>query len=93
MHMADEFRNRVVEQMSVDIYLPSNLWYKAHQISQLKCSLFLLAVVFSQSIEARCWAHHEDVVGAAPTGDASTTSEWSKILFSTEVRLIIEIWR
>ena len=31
--------------------------------------------VFVQSIEARCYVENEDVVGAAPKGDAPTTSE------------------
>ena len=35
----------------------------------------------------------EDVVGAAPTGDAPTTSEWSTIYLPTKVRLILETWR
>ena len=35
----------------------------------------------------------EDVVGAAPTGDAPTTSEWSTILLPTKVRLILEVLR
>ena len=34
------------------------------------------AVVFMQSIKAMCCVENEDVVGAAPTGDAPTTSEW-----------------
>ena len=38
-----------------------------------------LAVVFAQDIEAKCQVENEDVVGAAPTGDAPTTSEWSTI--------------
>ena len=50
-------------------------------------------VVFVQYIEAKCWAENEDVVGAAPTGDAPTTSEWSKILVPTKVCLILETWR
>ena len=33
----------------------------------------------------------EDVVGAAPTGDAPTTSELSTILLPTKVRLILEV--
>ena len=33
-----------------------------------------LAVVFVQSTEVRCWVENEDVVGAAPTGDAPATS-------------------
>ena len=34
---------------------------------------------------------YEDVVGAAPTGDAPTTSEWSTILLHTKVWLILEV--
>ena len=49
--------------------------------------------VFVQFIEARCWVENEDVVGAAPTGDAPTTSEWSTILLPVMVGLILDIWR
>ena len=52
-----------------------------------------LAIVFAQSNKARCQVEIEDVVGAAPTGDAPTTSEWSTILLPTNVRLILETWR
>ena len=38
-----------------------------------------LAVVFAQSIEARCQVENEDIIGAAPTGAAPTISEWSTI--------------
>ena len=34
---------------------------------------------------------NEDVVGAAPTGDAPTTSELSTILLPTKVRLTVEV--
>ena len=34
--------------------LPENLFFKSHQISKLKCFSSPLAVVFGQSIEARC---------------------------------------
>ena len=34
--------------------LPSSLKYKLHQIPKLKCFSFRLAVVFAQSVEARC---------------------------------------
>ena len=44
------------------------------------------------SIEARFEVKYKDVVGAAPTGDASTTSGWSTILLPTKVRLILEVW-
>ena len=50
-----------------------------------------LAVVCAQSIEARCWVENEDVVGAVPTGDAPTTSEWSTILLPIKARLILEV--
>ena len=35
---------------------------------------------------------NEDVVGAAPTGDAPTISEWSTISLTTQVRLILDTW-
>ena len=49
--------------------------------------------VFAESLEGRCQVENEDVVGAAPTGDAPTTSEWSTILLPTKVRLILEVLR
>ena len=53
--------------------------------------LFCVAVVFAQSIEARCQVENEDVVGAAPTGDAPMTSERSTILLPTKVHLILKV--
>ena len=50
-----------------------------HQIPKLKWFSSRLAFVFARSIEAMCWVENEAVVGAAPTGDAPTTSEWSAI--------------
>ena len=50
-----------------------------HQIQQLNRFSFLLTFAFAQYIEAKCLVENEDVVGAAPTGDAPTTSEWSTI--------------
>ena len=46
------------------------------------------AVVFAQSIEVRCQVENVDLVGAAPTGDAPTTSDWSTILLPTKVSYI-----
>ena len=40
-------------------------------------------IVSAHSNEVRCYVKNEDVVGAAPTGDAPTTSEWSTISLST----------
>ena len=47
---------------------------------------------FAEPLEARCQVENEDVVGAAPTGGASTKSEWSTILLPTNVRLILDQW-
>ena len=63
-----------------------------HQILMLKCFSSHLVVAFLQSIEARCYVENEDVIGAAPTGDAPTTSVWSTILLPTKVWLILEVW-
>ena len=63
------------------------------KISKLKCFSSHLVVVFTQFVEARCLVENEDVIGAAPTGDAPTTSEWSTIQLPTNVPLILETWR
>ena len=62
-----------------------------HQTPKLNHFSFRPADVFTQSIEVRCWVENEAVVGAAPTGDAPTTSEWSTILLPTKMHLILEI--
>ena len=36
------------------------------------------------------WNQDEDEVGAVPTGDAPTTSEWLTILLPTKVLLVLE---
>ena len=58
------------------------------------------AVFVTQSCVGLCyrgtihWSQvlNEDVVGAARTGDAPTTSEWSTILLPIKVWLISEVW-
>ena len=60
--------------------------------TKLKCVSSRLAVISVQYIETRCSVDNEDVIGAAPTGDALSTSEWSTILLPTKVRLILKIW-
>ena len=72
--------------------IPSNLRYKSHQIQKVKCFSYRLAVVFAQSIEARRSVENDDVVGAATTGDAPTTSDWSTILVAIRMRLILEVY-
>ena len=59
-----------------------------HQIPKLKCILTRLAVVFAQFIEVE----NKNVVGAVPTGDAPTTSEWSTILLPSKVHFILKVW-
>ena len=89
-------RGGIVDDVWADYHwnkLPSSLLYKQHQISTLKIFLCCLAAVFAESLEPRCQVENEDVVRAAPTGDAPTTSEWSTILLPTNVRLILEILR
>ena len=51
----------------------------------LKCFAYRLAAAFAQSNEARCYVAIGDVVGEAPTGDATTTSKSSKSLLPTEL--------
>ena len=75
------------------LHIPSNLYYKTHQISTLERFSYCLAAVLAESIEARCQVENEYVVAAAPTGDAPTTSVWSTILLPTKVRLKLEVLR
>ena len=49
--------------------------------------------VFFASIEVRCWVQNEDIVGAAWTGTAPATSEWSTSLLPTKVLLILDVWQ
>ena len=63
-----------------------------HQIPKLTYFSSRLAVVFAQSNEASREVKNEDVVGAAPTGDAPTTSEWLTISLPAKVRLILEVY-
>ena len=49
-----------------------------------------LAVVFAQSIEARCQVENEDVLGAVSTGSALTKPEWTALLFPM-VWLILDV--
>ena len=81
------------EKQVVLFVLPSSLQYKPHRIPTLKRFLYCLTAAFVESLEARYQVEYEDVVGAAPTGDAPTTSEWSTILLPTKVHLILEILR
>ena len=63
----------------------------AHQIPKFKCFSSRLAAVFAQSTEARCSVENEDVVGAALTGAAPTTSEWSEMLLPIKLCLVLQV--
>ena len=62
----------------------SQVKFYQDQLNILKCE-------HNWSIEARCPVENEDVVGAASTGHAPTTSEHSTILVPTGVCLILEV--
>ena len=62
-------------------------------MSKLKWFSSRLAVACAQSIETKYQVDNSDVIGAAPTGVAPTTSELSTILLPTKMRLILETWR
>ena len=64
-----------------------------NQIPTLKRFSYCLVAFFAETLEARFQVENEDVVGAAPTGDAPTTSEWSTIVLPTKVRFILEVSR
>ena len=72
---------KVTRSCSLKIY--NRQTFKSHQIPKPKCFSFRLAAVLAQSIEVRCKADKEYIVGAAPTGDVPTISEWSTILLPT----------
>ena len=66
------------------------------QVSNTRCTKScscLCAIYWNLVIEGWCQMKHEDVVGAAPIGDAPTTSDWSTILLPTKGRLILVIWQ
>ena len=77
----------------LQLHLNDVLMASCTKFPKLKCFSSHLAVVFGQSIEARCLVENEDVVGAVLTGDAQTTSEWSTSLLPTKEQLIVEVWQ
>ena len=84
-------------------YAPKSTTYLSHHVPfksvilgalnpQLKCFSSRLALVAVHDIKARCQVENEDVLEAAPTDDAPTTSEWSTILLPINVRRMLKIW-
>ena len=61
------------------------------KFQNLNVSRLVLQVSLLNPLKLGVKVENEDVVGAAPTGDAPTTSVWSTISLSTEVRLILEV--
>ena len=49
-------------------------------------------LILQLSLKCEILSENEDVVGAAPTGDVPTTSEWSTILLPTNMCLTLEVW-
>ena len=66
------------------MFIVVNISYKSQQITKPEYFSSRLAVLFTQSIEGRCYVENEYVVGAAPTG-----AEWSTLLLPTKMRLIL----
>ena len=58
------------------------------QSQNINVSRFVLQLSLPNPL--KCEVENEDVVEAAPIGDAPTTSEWSTILLPAKVRLILE---
>ena len=68
------------------------LWW--HQCQRRYSKWFRIRRTKSKNyIEARCEVETEGVVGAAPRGDAPTTSEWSTSSLLNTVELILEVRR
>ena len=69
------------------------------QVSNIRCTKsqllkdyrIVLRLSLPNPLKPDVKVESEDVVGAAPTGDAPTASEWSTILLPTKVRLILEV--
>ena len=86
-HLCDLFLlNEEIALKKIIYHQTSNM---RHQFPKLKCFSSCIVV----AIEARCLVENEDVVGAAPTGDAPTTSEWSTILLRAKVQLVLRVWQ
>ena len=75
--------------------IPSVLYLQVSNTVRTKFQLLkdsrtsCLAAIFAESLEVE----NEDAIGAAPTSDAPTTSEWSTIVLPTNVRLISDVLR
>ena len=75
------------------------LWYRQlsnisrTQSPNINVSRLVLQLSLPNPLKPGCWVENEDVVGAAPTGDAPTTSEWSTIVLPTKACLILETLR
>ena len=57
----------------------------------LNVSRLVLQLSSPNPLKPGARVENEDAVGVAPTGDAPTTSEWSTILLTTKVILILEV--
>ena len=79
--------------MYIAHHIPSHFWYKSHQMPKPNVYRLVLQVSLPHQLKPGVEVDNEDVVWAAPTGDAPTTSEWWTILLPTKVQLILDVWR
>ena len=61
------------------------------KFQKLNVSRLVLQLALLDPLMPGFVVENEDVVEAAPTGDAPTTSEWSTILLPTKVRIILKV--
>ena len=84
------------ERLCSIFYLPNNRCKKyVHDIVICHVTIVIVhaTVLVDHALEAMRQVENEDVVGAGPTGDAPTTSEWSTTVLPTKVSLKLEILR
>ena len=103
-HHGDGWKWKTWHKIRHDVYLRSNraVWSQKGTIKSdirrtksqhFKDSRTVLRLPLQNPLKPDVKVKNEDVVGAAPTGDVSTTSEWSTMLLPTKVRLILEfLW-
>ena len=83
--------HEVITYHDIDYCQFSNI--RRTQSPNINVSRLVLQLSLPNLLKPWCQVENEDVVGAAPRGDAPTTSEWSTILLPTKARLILETLR
>ena len=91
LHYIDPFPSPPWQVIGFDYRQVSNI--RRTKSQHLNVSHTVLRLSLENPLKPDIEVENEDVVGAAPTGDAPTTSEWSTSLLPTKVRLILEVLR